>query len=93
MCERLRQGRAFDLAVGGGVLPPVWEDSVHVDRSPLDAGAARGESHAHCDGQRPRRATDPSSGEHGRATVAGASVRVSAMGGSAPAVLAGTCAR
>ena len=28
MCERLQQGRASDVAVGGGVLSPVWEDSV-----------------------------------------------------------------
>ena len=28
MCERLQQGRASDVAAGGGVLSPVWEDSV-----------------------------------------------------------------
>ena len=28
MCERLQQGRASDVAVGGGLLSPVWEDSV-----------------------------------------------------------------
>ena len=29
MCERLQQGRASDVAAGGGVLSPVWEESVH----------------------------------------------------------------
>ena len=28
ICERLQQGRASDAAAGGGVLSPVWEDSV-----------------------------------------------------------------
>ena len=28
MCERLQQGRASDVATGGGVLSPAWEDSV-----------------------------------------------------------------
>ena len=28
MCERLQQGRASDVAAGGGVLSPIWEDSV-----------------------------------------------------------------
>ncbi len=28
ICERLQQGRASDVAAGGGVLSPVWEDSV-----------------------------------------------------------------
>ena len=28
MLERLQQGRASDVAAGGGVLSPVWEDSV-----------------------------------------------------------------
>ncbi len=28
MCERLQQGRASDVAAAGGVLSPVWEDSV-----------------------------------------------------------------
>ena len=28
MCERLQQGRASDVAAGGGVLSPAWEDSV-----------------------------------------------------------------
>ena len=28
MCERLQQGRASEVAAGGGVLSPVWEDSV-----------------------------------------------------------------
>ena len=28
MCERLQQGRASDVAIGGGVLSPVWEDAV-----------------------------------------------------------------
>ena len=28
MCQRLQQGRASDAAAGGGVLSPVWEDSV-----------------------------------------------------------------
>lgn len=28
ICERLQQGRASEVAAGGGVLSPVWEDSV-----------------------------------------------------------------
>ena len=28
ICERLQQGRASNVAAGGGVLSPVWEDSV-----------------------------------------------------------------
>ena len=28
VCERLQQGRVSDAAAGGGVLSPVWEDSV-----------------------------------------------------------------
>ena len=28
ICERLQQGRVSDAAAGGGVLSPVWEDSV-----------------------------------------------------------------
>ena len=28
ICERLQQGRASEIAAGGGVLSPVWEDSV-----------------------------------------------------------------
>ena len=28
ICERLQQGRASDVAAGGGLLSPVWEDSV-----------------------------------------------------------------
>ena len=28
ICERLQQGRASDAAAGGGLLSPVWEDSV-----------------------------------------------------------------
>ena len=28
ICERLQQGRASDVADGGGVLSPVWEDAV-----------------------------------------------------------------
>ena len=28
MCERLQQGRASEVAAGGGVLSPIWEDSV-----------------------------------------------------------------
>ena len=28
ICERLQQGRASDIAIGGGVLSPVWESSV-----------------------------------------------------------------
>ena len=28
MLERLQQGRASDVAAGGGVLSPVWEDAV-----------------------------------------------------------------
>ena len=28
ICERLQDGRASDVAAGGGVLSPIWEDSV-----------------------------------------------------------------
>ena len=28
ICERLQEGRASEVADGGGVLSPVWEDSV-----------------------------------------------------------------
>ena len=28
ICERLQQGRASDIAIGGGVLSPLWESSV-----------------------------------------------------------------
>ncbi len=38
MCERLQAGRASDVAAGGGVLSPYWEDSVRLFQEHIVAG-------------------------------------------------------
>ena len=42
MCERLQRGRAARVAAGGGILSPVWEDSVRAFQRLVEDACAAG---------------------------------------------------